>query len=117
MNREGLLAHPVSPDIGRPRMAKAHVRIPDTPTAPDWMRAVGAAIARAVQFVGWSHKEAAARVGVDDAEFGKWLNGTRRPQFDRLFAVAALREPLLLALSGLVTGVEVVTEIRLRRIG
>lgn len=89
--------HPVLPDIARPQMAKANVRIPDI----DWMRQVGAAIARAIAIVGWTSKEAAAKVGVDDAEFGKWLSGARRPQFDRLFAVPELRQPLVIALAGL----------------
>lgn len=104
-------AHPVFPDIGRPLMAKANVRNPDI----DWMREVGGAIARAIAMLGWSSKEAAAKVGVDDAEFGKWLTGNRRPQMDRLFAVDDLRQPLVVCLAGLADNVEVVTEIRFRR--
>ncbi len=104
--------HAVLPDI-RPVMAKAAVRIPDI----DWMRALGAAIQRAVKVVGWSNKEAAAQARVDDAEFGKWLNGTRRPHWDRLFAVAGLRPSLVIALAELAgDGVEVTTSITLRRI-
>jgi len=103
--------HPVFPDMGRPRMAKANARIPDI----DWMTRVGAAIAASIRTVGWSSKEAAANVGVDDAEFGKWLSGTRRPQMDRLFAVEALRQPLVIALAGLAHDVEIVTEIRIKK--
>ncbi|MCR4376281.1 MAG: helix-turn-helix domain-containing protein [Acidobacteria bacterium] len=91
-------------------MAKANVQIPD-----DWPERIGRAVQRAVSLVGWSHKEAAAKVGVDDAEFGKWLSGGRRPQFDRLFAIEELRQPLILSLAGLANDVEVVTEIRMRR--
>ncbi len=103
--------HPVLPDV-RPEMAKAHVRSPDI----DWMKGLGAAIQSAVHAACWSNKEAAAKCRVDDAEFGKWLSGTRRPQFDRLLAVPELRQPLVIALALLVgDGVEVVTEIRVKR--
>lgn len=88
-------SHPVLPDIGRPVMAKVDVRIPDKA----WNQLIGLAIQRAVAFVGWTNKEAAAKVGVDDAEFGKWLSGGRRPQFDKLFAVDELREPVCAFLS------------------
>lgn len=105
--------HPVIPDIGRPVMAKANVRIPDV----DWVRAIGGAVQRAVAVVGWSHKEAAAKVGADDAEFGKWINGTRRPQLDRLFAVAELRSPLIIALAQLGgADVEISTSITIRKV-
>lgn len=107
------VAHPVLPDIGRPVMAKVNVRTPDIA----WNVAVGRAIQRAVSLAGLSNKEAAGKVGVDDAEFGKWLNGsdTRHPHLDRLFAVDELRQPLVIALAELAEGVEVVTEIRVRR--
>lgn len=95
VNGSTVSALPVLPDIGRPVMAKANVRIPDKA----WNELIGLAIQRSVLFVGWTNKEAAAKVGVDDAEFGKWLSGGRRPQFDKLFAVAELREPLCAFLS------------------
>lgn len=105
-------AHPVLPDI-RPAMARAHVRSPDV----DWMAEIGAAIQQAVRDAKWSNKEAAARAKVDDAEFGKWLNGTRRPQFDKLFAVPELRKPLVIAIAKLAgEGIEIETSIRIRSI-
>ena len=76
-------------------MLKADVRTPDI----DWMVVIGAAIQAAVKETRWSNQEAAGKVKVDDAEFGKWLNGTRRPQFDRLFAVPELRRPLVIAMA------------------
>jgi hypothetical protein len=103
-------AHPVLPDIGKARMAKVDARIPDI----SWNERIGAAIQRAVALVGWTNKEAAAKVGVDDAEFGKWLSGGRRPQLDRLFAVEELREPVVVALAGMI-GAEIQTEIRFPR--
>lgn len=96
-------------DIGKRHAAKANVQKLDTPEAItvqkvdiDWMVAVGRAIERAIAIVGWSKKEAAAKVGVDEAEFGKWLSGARRPQFDRLFAIPELQKPLVISLAGLV---------------
>jgi hypothetical protein len=109
--------HPVLPDMSRPQMAKANVRNPDI----DWNARVGAAVTAAIKACGWSSKEAAAKVSqacgsnVDDAEFGKWLSGARRPQFDKLFAVEALRQPLVIAMASLAHDVEIVTEIRIRK--
>ena len=101
--------HPVLPDIGRKRMAKVDVRTPDNVELP---ALIGCAIQRAVSIVGWSNKEAAAKVGVDDAEFGKWLSGGRRAQFDRLLAVPELRWPLLCALADVTGEAEMVTTLR-----
>lgn len=92
-------------------MAKVDVRKPDA----DWLVLIGAAIQRCVALVGLSNKEAAALIGVDDAEFGKWLNGTRRPQMDRILAVEELRWPLIQCLAALDARNELVTTIR--RIG
>jgi len=109
-----VVAPPVLPDINR-RMAKANVRTPDIA----WRIAVGRAIQAAVKAASLSNKEAAAHVGVDDAEFGKWLNGTseRHPHLDRLFAVDVLRLHLVVELARIAgPEVEVVTEIRVRAI-
>ncbi len=90
-------SHPVFPDIGRPRMANADVRNPDV----TWNERIGAAIQRAVLKVFETNKAAARTLGVDDAEFGKWLSGARRPQFDLLFAYPPLQKPLVLSLAKL----------------
>lgn len=91
-------------------MAKANVRIPDIA----WNEQIGRAISQAIANVRWTSKEAAAKVGVDDAEFGKWLSGARRPQFDKLFAVAELREPIVIALAGL-AGFRITTQLSTER--
>ena len=93
-------------------MAKADARTPDIA----WNERIGGAIQRAVALVGWSNKEAAAKAGVDDAEFGKWLSGGRRAQMDRLLALEALRWPLIQCLAALDEENEIVTEIR-RKVG
>lgn len=104
--------HPVLPDISRPRLAKPDVQILD---ADEWLVRIGRAIERAIAVVGWTHKQAADRIGVDAAEFGKWLSGGRRPQFDKCFAVPELREPLVLELAALTDGLRVKTTIEWER--
>jgi hypothetical protein len=100
----------VLPDIGRKHMAKADVRAPDV----DWLIVIGAAIQAAVKEARLSNKEAAGKAHVDDAEFGKWLNGTRRPHFDRLLAVPELRRPLLKAIARIAgQGITVTTHIEI----
>lgn len=108
--------HPVLPDTAKASIAKAGVRVPDI----NWMREIGQALQRAIHDVGWTNKEALTAIyeatgkEIDDAEFGKWFSGGRRPQLDQLFAVERLREPMVIRLAGLAKG-EVVTEIRFRR--
>ena len=71
--------------------------------------------------MGWSNKEAAAKVGVDDAEFGKWLNGTRRPHLDKVIGVDELRGPFLLALAHAVDDSGVIVtgsiQVRMKKVG
>lgn len=118
MPSSAALGHPVSPDTRR----SGDVRALDIDSAA--MRvALGRVIARTFELVGptpetdWSsHKEAAARLDVDEGELGKWLSGARRPHLDKLLAIPELQQALIVALAELGgIGVEVVTEIRLRR--
>ncbi len=89
--------HLNSLDMGKARMAKADVKIPDI----DWNAVVSKAITRAVRDVWDNDKEAAGEIGVDAGEFCKWLNGSRRPQLDKLWAIERLRQPLCVRLSQL----------------
>ena len=93
----------------RPRMAKALNKVE---TAP--MRTlIGQAIARAFALANLSQKEAAALIGRDTAQIARWISGEERAQMDALFAVEALRRPLVVAFAEVAgRGVEVVTEIR-----
>lgn len=108
------VAHQVLPETAKAGRAKANLRIPEIDQRDDYKAAIGGAIQRAVSLVGWSNKEAAAKVGVDDSQFGKWISGAERPHMDRLFAIEALRWPLLRAL-GEMSGAAAADE-RLRRI-
>lgn len=83
---------------------KARLRNPEMECDEDFRALIGRAIQRAVAIVGWSNKEAAATVGVDDSQFGKWLSGAERPHFDKLFAVEQLRGPLVMALAASTDG-------------
>lgn len=100
-------------DIGRPKMAKANVQTPDI--APNWAAKVAKALTRAVAITGLSHKEAAALLpgDVDEAEFGKWLSGARRPHLDRILAVDRLRLPVIACLCA-ECGAEITTGIKFR---
>jgi ribosome-binding protein aMBF1 (putative translation factor) len=104
--------HRLLPENGDATMAKANLRKADE----DWRRDVGQAIKAASDALGWSLKEFAAKVGKDERQCARWMDGSERPQFDVLFAVAALREPLVIAIAALAgAGVSIETVITVRR--
>lgn len=99
----------------RPRMVKADLRKAD---GPDWRATLGAALERMRLLAGFaSLKELAAAIGRDERQIARWIAGSERPQFDALFAVPALRQPLVVALAelALADGVDIVTQITVRR--
>lgn len=87
-------AHLVLPEKAQGQI-RASLRNPEMPVKV----LVGRAIQRAVSLAGLTNKEAAALVGVNDSQFGKWISGNEPPQVHRVFAVACLRQPLVLALA------------------
>jgi len=95
-------------------MAKADLKEVET---RDFRAEIGRAIQRALSIAGRSQKGAAGLVGVDVAQVARWIAGTERPQMDRLFAIEELRQPLIVELAELAENVEVVTEIRFRKVG
>jgi ribosome-binding protein aMBF1 (putative translation factor) len=95
----------------RPVQAKADLKKVD----PEWIALVGAAVSRAFQLAGLTQKEAAAALDRNPAQVSRWCSGQERPQFDVLFAVEALRVPMVIALAGLIDGVAVETTIHVRR--
>lgn len=95
-------------------MAKADRRKAEI-EAPDWRPMIGAAIEQAQLACKWSLKELADKVQRDERQVSRWIAGTERPQMDALFAVEALRQPLVVALAALADGVEIVTQITVRR--
>jgi hypothetical protein len=82
----------------------------------EWTGRVGSAVQRAISLLGWSLKEFAAAVDRDERQCSRWISGSERPQFDTLFAVEQLRQPLIVAFSEMAgVGVEVETVVRIRR--
>ena len=93
------------------RMAKADLTIRES---GEFRAEIGRAVQRAFSLAGWSIKEAAGQIGKEPAQVSRWIAGTERPQLDALFAVEALRWPLIQELAKLDDHNEVVTEIRRR---
>lgn len=95
----------------RPSMAKAELKNIET-----WKSSVGRAVQRCFALAGVTQKEGAALLDRDAAQVQRWIAGSERPQFDAIFAVESLRQPLVVALAELAgDGVEIITEIRVRR--
>lgn len=82
-----------------------------------WKAQMGKAVQRALSLAGLSQKEGWALLGHNDgAQLNRWIHGQERPQFDALFAVESLRQPLVVALAELAgAGVEINTSIVIRR--
>lgn len=100
-----------------PGMLKADLPDVRKPEISDWRIDVGAAIERMRRLAGLSLKELAAAIARDERQVARWIAGAERPQFDALFAVPALRQPLVIALAELAQadGIDVVTQITVRR--
>lgn len=105
-------AHRLLSEIGPARPAKA-----DLKNLENHKAAIGRCVEHARKSLGWSQKELADALGADRdvAQVSRWESGKERPQFDVLWAVEALRGPLVIQLAGLSQEIEVVTEIRVKR--
>lgn len=96
----------------QPRMAKMDLKNLEAL----WKVKVGHAVQRAFKLAGLSQKEVAGEIERDQAQIARWAAGTERPQFDVLFAVEPLRQPLILALAELAgESVEIETTVKLKR--
>jgi ribosome-binding protein aMBF1 (putative translation factor) len=104
--------HRVLPETAS-RMAHADLRKAEK---PDLQAAIGGCVRAARQSLGWSLKEFAAAVDRDARQVSRWEDGTERAQFDVLWAVEALRGPLVIALAGLSEQIEINTTIQIRRV-
>lgn len=80
-------------------------------------RAEWALLGRAVAVVkgAQSFKEFADRIGCHPDQVSRWIEGKERPQLDAIFAVPALRGPLVIALAALAEDIDVSTTITVRR--
>lgn len=104
-------SHRVIPD-GPKTMARADLRKPEP---ADFRAVIGRCIDAARQTLGWNLEQFAGAVKRDPRQARRWLDGSERAQFDALWAVEELQGPLVIALAGLVDGIEITTEIRIRR--
>lgn len=95
-------------------MAKADLRKAEVDDAV-WRAAVGRVIERAKELSGLTLKQFADAVQRDERQVARWFAASERPQFDAIFAVEALRQPLIQALAELAGNVVVETVIRMRR--
>lgn len=77
-------------------MAKAALTDRETPA-----QLLGRAIQRALSLLGWTVDRCAIECHRDRAQVSRWIAGTERPQFDTLWTVEELRQPLVVALAQL----------------
>lgn len=86
----------------------------------DWKPFIGGAIERTRMLLSLSLKEFAGLMPLpdgterDERQIARWISGAERPQLDALFAVDAIRQPLVIALAELANA-EIVTQITIRR--
>lgn len=64
---------------------------------------------------GLSLKEFSTRIGKDERQVSRQMEGQERPQIEAVFAVPEFRAPLVIAMSRLTNEIEVFTEIRVKR--
>lgn len=95
-------------------MAKADLRKAEIDDAA-WRTAVGRVIERAKELSGFTLKQFADVVHRDERQVARWFSAAERPQFDAIFAVEALRQPVIQALAELAGNVVIETVIRMRR--
>lgn len=96
----------------RPRMAKAVLNSVDEDAG---RRAWGLILARAVKLAGLIDSEAAALLGVDKAQFSRWLTGKENAQTWRFHEHELLGPALLAAQAEQTPGATIRTVIELQR--
>ena len=93
-------------------MAKAGIRKAETDV---YYASLGACMEEVRHVFGLTLEGFAAELGKNERQVSRQINGQERPQLEAVFAVDRFRAPLVIALAKLAAGVEVVTEIRVRR--
>ena len=96
----------------RVKTAKAGIRKPDSAA---YYAALGGCIEEVRNMHGLTLEAFAYELKVNDRQLARQIKGEDRPQLEKVFAVDRFRAPLVIALAKLSAGVEVVTEIRVRR--
>ena len=87
------------------------------PLAPDdWKRQIGQTIDRALVLARLSKQAVSYAMGyADQSAVSRWIAGTERPLFDKLFAVAGFYEAWLIACADVTPSVDVETTIVVRK--
>lgn len=105
-------------DNVRPRMAKAVSPAAEVAAKKidkaAWAALVGHIAKVALDQTGWSQKETAARLGIDESEVTRLCNGERPGQFYRVVAQPECQYALVLALAGASGKFDVETQLRSR---
>jgi hypothetical protein len=96
----------------RAQTAKASLRKADTDA---FYASLGACMEEVRCVHGLTLEQFAHELGKDQRQVARQIAGTERPQLEAVFAIDRFRAPLVIALAKLSAGVEVVTEIRVRR--
>lgn len=103
----------------RPAMAKADLKKVEM---CDLRPEIGSSIRLARKSLDWTLKDLAREIVAstgkkeqDEAQLQRWEAGSERPQFDILFAVIAMRGPLVIALANLASDIQIETVITVRR--
>lgn len=77
---------------------------------------LGPVIERLIALAGLNKDQAADAMGYSDAStVSRWISGQENPHLTRIWAAAALRAPLVMALAERAESIEVETSIRVRR--
>lgn len=104
--------HRLNVDAVRPTMAKAVLTKIDEDAA---RLRFGQILARAVELSGLIDKQAADELGVDRAQFSRWLNGKENPQVWRFHEHDLLGPALIAAQAEVTPGATIRTVIELER--
>ena len=104
-------AHRLSLENVTPRMAKVDLKKVEEQAR----RAFGEGLERSVELAGLIHKEAAGRMGVDPAQFARWISGAENAQVWRFHQDELLGPALIAAQAEVTEGATVRTVIELRR--
>lgn len=80
----------------------------------NWLRLLAEALREAVGVLGWSDKEAAAHIGIDASEYGRWVRLERPVRVHLVMNVEALARPYAMAFLSRVPGVESVRQFNFR---
>lgn len=105
-------AHRSKFDDVRPVMAKADLKKVDE---DHLRRNFGEILRRAVELAGLIEKEAADQMGVERAQFSRWLSGKENPQVWKFHAHALLGPALIAAQAEVTPGATIRTVIELER--